>query len=86
MANQQPKVFTCPVMIGRGEELRAIQQWLAPQGPRVLVISGEAGVGKSLLVAEAQDAVPSFIRSKARVIQMNKFTPDQVRSFHQKGL
>ena len=25
VVNQQPKVFTCPVMIGRGEELQAIQ-------------------------------------------------------------
>lgn len=73
MANQQPKVFTCPVMIGRGEELRAIQQWLAPQGPRVLVLSGEAGVGKSRLVAEAKGGATRFGYA---ILQGNCFEPD----------
>lgn len=33
---------------------------------------------------EAQGFVPAFLRGKARVIKLNKFTPDQIRSFHEK--
>ncbi|MEK6561126.1 MAG: hypothetical protein AABZ07_05260 [Nitrospirota bacterium] len=31
---------------------------------------------------EAKGLVPSFIRSKARIVKVGKFTPEQIRSFH----
>lgn len=31
---------------------------------------------------EAKNLVPRFIRSKARVVKVGKFTPEQIRSFH----
>jgi hypothetical protein len=31
---------------------------------------------------QAREYVPSFLRSKARVIQVGRFTPEQIRSFH----
>ena len=38
-------------VIGRDEELRAIESFLAAvgHGPRALVLSGEAGIGKTIL-------------------------------------
>ena len=33
--------------------------------------------------SEAQNPVPGFLRSKARVVELTKFTPDQIKSFHQ---
>lgn len=30
----------------------------------------------------AESIVPTFLRSKARVVELNKFTPEQVKSFH----
>ena len=34
--------------------------------------------------SDALGIVPVFLRGKARAIKLNKFTPDQIRSFHQK--
>jgi len=45
--------FLCPVTIGRSIELEALRAFLALPGG-VLLISGEAGVGKSRLVREAR--------------------------------
>lgn len=33
---------------------------------------------------EAREMVPPFLRNKARAIKVDTFTPEQVRSFHQK--
>ena len=52
-------------VIGREEELGAIQALLADveQGPRALVLSGEAGIGKTILwEAGVEDARRSFAR------------------------
>ena len=47
----------CPVLVGRDEQLRVLQGLLGVQpnpgsGPRTVVISGEAGIGKSRLLTE----------------------------------
>jgi len=34
--------------------------------------------------AEAKEMVPSFLRAKARVVKLNKFTPEQLKEFHKK--
>jgi len=34
--------------------------------------------------SDAMQIVPTFLRSKARAVKLNRFTPDQIRSFHQK--
>lgn len=34
---------------------------------------------------EALRKVPDFLKSKARVVQLNKFTEEQVREFHRKS-
>ncbi|MBI3399557.1 MAG: hypothetical protein HY026_10090 [Deltaproteobacteria bacterium] len=32
--------------------------------------------------SEVLNMVPSFLRKKARIIKVEKFTPEQIRSFH----
>ncbi len=34
--------------------------------------------------SDALQIVPMFLRGKARAVKLNKFTPDQIRSFRQK--
>jgi len=44
---------SCPVLVGRGAELRTLEEAIAERGSRpVVLVGGEAGVGKSRLVAE----------------------------------
>ena len=33
--------------------------------------------------AEARNMLPDFLRDKARVVEVSKITPEQVKSFHQ---
>jgi hypothetical protein len=33
--------------------------------------------------SDARNAVPSFLRSKTRIVKVDKFTPEQIKSFHQ---
>ena len=32
--------------------------------------------------AEARSILPDFLRDRARVVELNKFTPEQIESFH----
>ncbi|MBI5644222.1 MAG: hypothetical protein HY954_12195 [Deltaproteobacteria bacterium] len=32
--------------------------------------------------AKARNMIPAFLNKKARIIQVGKFTPEQIRSFH----
>jgi hypothetical protein len=32
---------------------------------------------------EAKESVPTFLRGKARCVKVDKFTPEQIKSFHQ---
>ncbi|HLC29254.1 MAG TPA: hypothetical protein VJM51_00545 [Dehalococcoidia bacterium] len=68
-------------VLEQGPQLLAEYEWGCMAGDHTGYLTIEASSG-----SEAQNAVPSFIRSKARIVATNKFTPDQIRSFHQKGL
>ncbi len=35
--------------------------------------------------SDVKENIPSFLRGKARVVQLNKFTPEQIREFHKKS-
>lgn len=41
-----------PSLVGRREELSAIERFLAAEGPRLFLLAGEPGIGKSRLVEE----------------------------------
>ena len=34
--------------------------------------------------SEARGVIPKFLEGKARVVKLNKFTPEQIREFHRK--
>ncbi|HJW22266.1 MAG TPA: AAA family ATPase, partial [Candidatus Limnocylindrales bacterium] len=49
---------SCPVLVGRAAELRALEEAIADRGARpVILLGGEAGVGKTRLVAELAASV-----------------------------
>jgi hypothetical protein len=35
--------------------------------------------------AEARNMVPPIIRSRARLVRLNRFTPEQIRGFHEQA-
>lgn len=35
--------------------------------------------------SEAKESIPSFLGGKARVVKLNRFTPEQIRDFHRKS-
>lgn len=75
------------------ECLRALDEILA-KGPEALskvewgCMAGDH-TGYSIVEARSEtDAlatIPTFLRGKARVVKLNKFTPEQIRKFHQKS-
>lgn len=75
------------------ECLRALDEILA-KGPGVLAdyewgcMAGDHtgyAIVEARSASEVKDNIPSFLRGKARVVQLNKFTPEQIREFHKKS-
>jgi DNA-binding CsgD family transcriptional regulator len=52
----------CPVMVGRGMELARLQRALAADETQLVLVSGEAGVGKTRLLRELAATLPSGAR------------------------
>jgi predicted ATPase len=52
----------CPVMVGRGMELARLQRALAADATQVVLVSGEAGVGKTRLLRELAATLPAGAR------------------------
>jgi DNA-binding CsgD family transcriptional regulator len=52
----------CPVMVGRGMELARLQRALAADATRLVLVSGEAGVGKTRLLRELAATLPAGAR------------------------
>jgi DNA-binding CsgD family transcriptional regulator len=74
------KPVVCPVLIGRVSELAALQSLIDQAKSRrgqVVLLSGEAGVGKSRLVAEAKTyaAVQDFLLLKGNCFQADISSP-----------
>jgi hypothetical protein len=74
------------------ECLRALDETLA-KGPEVLdrfEYGCSAGDHRGWATVEAKtesqarELVPSFLRAKARVVPVSKYTPEQIRSYHEK--
>lgn len=49
-----PTSLISPPLIGRAVELEAIERHIEGEGPRLLVVAGEPGIGKSRLLEEAE--------------------------------
>src|SRR5450432_4305781 len=85
------KPIVCPVLIGRAADLTALQVLIdqAKQGEgRVALVSGEAGVGKSRLVAETKTYATSqgFLPLQGNCFQADRAFPyapflDLLRSY-----
>jgi DNA-binding CsgD family transcriptional regulator len=60
-----------PEIVGREEELRAIERWLEGPRPSALLIEGEAGIGKTTLVRAAVEAA----RERSLRVLVAKPTP-----------
>ncbi len=68
--------MVCPVLVGRDEQLRTVQQLIAQVAAgsgTVALISGDAGIGKSRLAAAARS---SAMQRGFTVLQGNCFQPD----------
>lgn len=81
MATSHPRSTICPQLIGRAAYLESINSLLAHtrQGHgRTLLVSGEAGIGKSRLITEIRDGIR---RDAMLVLQGNCFEPDRTLPF-----
>jgi hypothetical protein len=64
--------------LARGPEFLAKFNWGCMSGEHTGWAVVEAGSETA-----ARSLVPVVVRSKARVIEVGKFTPEQIKSFHQ---
>jgi hypothetical protein len=67
-------------VLARGPEFLAKFDWGCMSGDHTGWAIVEAGSE-----AAARSTVPVLVRGKARVIEVSKFTPEQIRSFHEMG-
>jgi|DewCreStandDraft_1066081.scaffolds.fasta_scaffold00391_23 hypothetical protein len=65
-------------VLAQGSEMLARYQWGCAAGEHTGWAIVEAGSKE-----EALRMVPALVRSKARIVALNTFTPEQIRSFHQ---
>lgn len=77
---QLDKPFICPTLIGRAQEratLRALIAAVKGGEGRVALISGEAGIGKSRLIAEARNiaCAEGFLAVEGQCFQMDAAYP-----------
>ena len=75
------------------ECLRALDEILA-KGPGLLgmyewgCMAGDHtgyAIVEGLSEGEVKEAIPEFLQGKARVVKLNRFTPEQIREFHKKS-
>jgi len=65
--------------LAKGSDLLAKFEWGCMAGEHTDWTIVEAGSESA-----ARNMLPTFVRSKARVIKVSKFTPEQIKSFHEK--
>jgi hypothetical protein len=67
-------------VLARGPEFLARFEWGCMSGDHTAWAVVEAGSETA-----ARSLVPVLVRSKARVVEVSKITPEQIRSFHGMG-
>jgi len=76
-----------------GEECLRVLDWILAQGSQLLSkyefsCSDTDHIGYVMIDAlskeDARRAVPPSIQSKARIVELQRFTPDDIRAFHVK--
>jgi len=79
-------------IIGRGSEIAALQEWLvAPNGPRLITMSGPGGVGKTRLAITAASSVASHYKGDVFFIGLADIESGQSviskvqKAFHPQG-
>jgi DNA-binding CsgD family transcriptional regulator len=80
MTAAMPPVFICPALIGRERDLTALQVLIDQERNgegKAIIISGEAGIGKSRLVAEVKAAAAhhGFLLLEGQCFQMDSAFP-----------
>jgi len=65
-------------VLARGPQLLAQFDWGCMAGDHTGWATVEAGSE-----SDARNMVPALVRSKARIVKVDKFTPGQIESFHQ---
>jgi hypothetical protein len=65
--------------LGKGSDLLAKFDWGCMAGEHTGWAIVEAGSESA-----ARNMIPTFVRSRARVVKVDKFTPQQIKSFHEK--
>ena len=65
-------------ILAEGPEVLARYDWGCMAGDHTGYATIEAGSE-----ASARNMVPALVRNKTRVIEVGKFTPGQIRSFHE---
>jgi hypothetical protein len=66
-------------ILAKGSDVLARYEWGCMAGDHTGYVAIEASSE-----AEAKKTIPSFLAGKARVVKLNKFTPEQIREFHKK--
>jgi predicted ATPase len=79
MVTPADKPVVCPILVGRGQfvaSLDRILEGVAKGCGQAVAIAGEAGIGKSRLVAETRARVSATLAGRALTVQGNCFEPD----------
>jgi hypothetical protein len=66
-------------LLAKGFDVLAGYEWGCMAGDHTGYATVEAGSE-----TEVRKSVPSFLAGKARIVKLNKFTPEQIREFHKK--
>ena len=67
-------------LLAKGSDVLARYEWGCMAGDHTGYATLEAGSEE-----EIRKTIPSFLAGKARVVKLNKFTPEQIRDFHKKS-
>ena len=77
---QQECLRALDEILAKGKGVLGRYEWGCMAGDHTGYAIVEAGSE-----SEAKETIPGFLAGKARVVKLNKFTPEQIREFHTKA-